>query len=201
MSSIINSNVLSDIAKLSHHSLLKLILKYEKDLKEFGELKSHKEKTRGRNSLIFQLNENQIKYLILLMKNSNESNELKKKIIKNEDFLQCLQSLYKHKYTEGYVYAIQKENKLVKIGVSVNPEKRINTIRTHSAEVILNIFISEKTNKYKEIERKIHQMFKKERVMGEWFNVDFQLAKQRIEDFSKIIPKTIVPMVEYLQVR
>ena len=199
MSNVIKSTVLADVAKLSHHSLIKLMRRYEKDLKEFGELESHKEKTRGRNLFVFHLNENQIKYLILLMKNSKETNELKKRIIKNDFNLDDLEGLYKRKNLEGYVYILQKENKLVKIGVSVNPEKRINAIRTHGAEKFINVFISSKTESYKEIERQLHSFFKKERVMGEWFNVDFDVAKERIEIFSNIIPKTIVPMLENIE--
>ena len=181
MLKIINSNIFSETAKLSHHSVLSLILKYEEDLKSWGTLETIKEKTKGRNALVYKLNENQVKYLILLMKNSKEANELKKAIINNESILEKLETMYKNKNCEGYVYILQKENKLIKIGVSINPQKRINAIRTHSAENFENVFISKKTKEYKCLERKMHQVFKKERVMGEWFNVDFNLAKDFLE--------------------
>ena len=186
---------LSETLKTSNHSITKLIEKYSDELNKIEKLQYEIVKTGGRPTRVFTLNLNQTELLIVLMKNYKNVIKLKEKIIEGKNVIKELEKLENHA-KKGCVYLLKKENGLVKIGVSLNPLARIKALQTHFAEKLVDVYISEPTENYKEIEVKCHKFFKEKRVIGEWFNVDLKLAKERIEDFSKIIPKTIVPMVE-----
>lgn len=85
----------------------------------------------------------------------------------------------------GYVYAIGSNGR-VKIGSSTTPEKRLHTISLQSG-------LSTESSKFTSClvidhpakEREIHKAFHDRRINGEWFDVDFNQAKEAIEKICK----------------
>lgn len=85
------SKIIAEYGGQEHESIIKLITKYQKELKEFGRLHSVKEEypdlkseksKRGRPSKIFKLNEEQATFLITLMKNTSQVVIFKKDLVK-----------------------------------------------------------------------------------------------------------------------
>ena len=198
----ISSERISYLTGTSKHSVNKLISSYTKELKKFGDVKEFKENENknglgGRPTIDFLLNENQTILLISLMKNNVKIVEILTEYVSSKNIFEVLEKTEKIKDQDcsGYLYIIQKKNKLVKIGISKNPEKRISAIETHNGEVSVNKFVSEKLLNYMEIEKLMHNNFKDFRVRGEWFNVDFNIV---VETFASVMPKTQVPMMKFL---
>lgn len=81
----------------------------------------------------------------------------------------------------GYVYIIEKEDKLIKIGKTINFEQRLRTLETQGAFKIKRRYISPVCNNYSQLETKMHTFFKEHRTIGEWFNIDFETAVKKLK--------------------
>jgi hypothetical protein len=77
-----------------------------------------------------------------------------------------------------YVLNIQKTDKY-KIGISQNIRKRIKQFETGNPENIKVVFYVE-TAHYKSLEKKLHEIFKNDRIGGEWFLFD----EERLEELE-----------------
>ncbi|APC78911.1 TPA: GIY-YIG nuclease family protein [Clostridium botulinum] len=84
----------------------------------------------------------------------------------------------------GYVYIIERRDKSIKIGKSINPESRVETLETQGGFIATNKFFSQECSNYSEIESKMHEIFNKYRTIGEWFNVDFDVAVQTLKQLN-----------------
>lgn len=73
----------------------------------------------------------------------------------------------------GYVYVLLANDKTVKIGITTNPYRRISQIETASGKDIIKWELTKPCSNFKDIERYLHKEFKKYRLKGEWFNVNF----------------------------
>lgn len=85
------------------------------------------------------------------------------------------------------VYVIEINDQSVKIGISVNTDKRFKQIECASGKKIINYFISPETPNAKKIEQLAHKHFSIYRQRGEWFSgVTFTQIKNHVEryDFS-----------------
>ena len=82
----------------------------------------------------------------------------------NEDLKLCQQ---------GYVYVILDNHGRVKIGKSLNPQKRIQNIASSSGITIEDAFITEPLFWYSELELYLHDKFSEYRCIGEWFSCKF----------------------------
>lgn len=72
------------------------------------------------------------------------------------------------KLDEGYVYLIESENGVYKIGKAKDVDKRVNTfgVKLPIKTTLLHSFWS---SQYSAAEKKLHEMFKDKRTHGEWF--------------------------------
>jgi hypothetical protein len=91
---------------------------------------------------------------------------------------------------QGYVYVILDNHDRVKIGKSLNPERRIKGIASASGIEIIDSYITEPLFGYSEFEHFMHEQFKEYRGVGEWFNCRFDDVITFIEttdmtDFTK----------------
>ena len=86
----------------------------------------------------------------------------------------------------GYVYVIESENHKVKIGKSINPEKRIINIKRTSGCEIVRTYVTPELHQYSALEAFLHSHFSKYRYIGEWFNIDYDLVTEYVSalDFS-----------------
>ena len=67
-----------------------------------------------------------------------------------------------------YLYIIESDNKY-KIGYSSNFKARLKNYKTHLG--VVNLIYVTKQNDCFELEAKIHEMYKNNNIMGEWFNL------------------------------
>jgi len=91
----------------------------------------------------------------------------------------------------GYVYFLQIDNKLTKIGRSINPKDRINQICSQIPfESKINYII--KTSDYIQLEMKFHELFKSKRKHGEWFKL---ITKDIVKIKLKSFPQDILDLI------
>jgi hypothetical protein len=90
----------------------------------------------------------------------------------------CEARLYELKQKRNYpqeqqqVYFIHsKEARCLKIGISNNPEKRLQALQTGSPHK-LEILKTQETNDARKLERELHETFADFRLNGEWFSDD-----------------------------
>lgn len=71
----------------------------------------------------------------------------------------------------GFVYLMQEENGLCKIGRATDTNQRLGSVRTDSPNRVdlLHDFFSAD---YKEAEKKLHERFATKRIRGEWFSLN-----------------------------
>lgn len=73
--------------------------------------------------------------------------------------------------TVGFVYLVRAKNGLYKIGSSIDPEKRLNGLKTGSPDKLI-IIHTIKTDSAYEAERTFHKKFEHKKVHDEWFALD-----------------------------
>jgi len=69
----------------------------------------------------------------------------------------------------------------VKIGISVNPKERIRNLQVASPDLV-TLLATQKGGR--DVELKLHERFKGDRIMGEWFKMSDEL-KQYINSLAK----------------
>lgn len=83
------------------------------------------------------------------------------------------------------IYAMKSDDGYVKIGISKNPEKRAKSLENRKFKVV-DVFYTEPCSNPYTIERICHEKLSSKRVFGEWFNVDFEKAKEVVsQTFSQ----------------
>jgi len=91
----------------------------------------------------------------------------------------------------GYLYFIQAENGLIKIGISTSPAERALSLASNNSEKITVLGLI-KASRFElgKLEREHHERFKKERSHGEWFHPTEELlnvAKSNSIDELRLI--------------
>lgn len=76
----------------------------------------------------------------------------------------------------GYLYVIEEENGLVKIGRSVNPKRRMPCVASGIPQKTLRTHISQKHNGHYYAESTVKEMFSSRKIKGEWFALSFEDA-------------------------
>ena len=85
----------------------------------------------------------------------------------------------------GYVYVILCTDNTVKIGKTMNPNKRFKQIECASGKTIEKYYLTEMCANYDDIEYKALKYFKKYNTNGEWFNYDFEKIVRKIKSYKK----------------
>jgi len=88
---VVTSLSISEFLKIGHKSVIQLARQYEKDLNEFGTLAFEMRKSKGRPLEFCYLNEHQTYFLVTLMRNIKEVPKFKKTLIK--EFMRMKKSL------------------------------------------------------------------------------------------------------------
>jgi hypothetical protein len=74
--------------------------------------------------------------------------------------------------TKGYVYLLEAESGLYKIGVSIRPHKRISEVkRAIPSEDLLTLCLIPTPDMFR-LESDLHYRFVDKRVKGEWFKLE-----------------------------
>lgn len=84
----------------------------------------------------------------------------------------------------GYVYVVQADNNLYKIGKSKDPHTRIQSLGVRLPYELEVLVLIESTN-YTQLEKELHKHFADKRKGGEWFELDendLEYIKSLMED-------------------
>lgn len=87
-----------------------------------------------------------------------------------------------------YVYFIQKGYGSFKIGVSVDPEKRLSALQTanHAELFLIAKFPFSSRSEAMQVEKSLHRKFARFRLEGEWFR---RGALRELKNRSTLLPK------------
>lgn len=81
----------------------------------------------------------------------------------------------------GYVYVVENENHKVKIGQTINPDRRIATLETQGGYRIVSRYVTKELYQYSQLELFLHDKFREYRDVGEWFNCEFSTVKEYVD--------------------
>lgn len=187
------TNIISIKTNIEHQNIINHIQKYKSFFEEIGELVKEKiiNENGGRPRIIYDLNDNQIKFLLMLLKNNINTLKFKSKIA------QELFNIgdFKIPPQKGHVYIIKNSRNEFKIGSSINPNARIRSIETQQGESVDIICISEPLYDYIDKEHELHKKYKNKRKIGEYFdlndndlnNIISELYAMSVDDIKKTI--------------
>ena len=82
------------------------------------------------------------------------------------------------------VYVFLMENMTVKIGIATDIERRIKQVQSSSGMKVKKHFNTKILENALNIEWDVHNYFKNQRLLGEFFNVDFEEAVKKIEELG-----------------
>ena len=142
--------------------------------------------TKGRPLDDYLITESDAAYLIVCAKSTN--NDIKKWVSENghRNFLEYLRTIETPE-KKGFVYIV-KFNDLIKIGVSVKPEKRVRSLETQQGRNNQAVIVLGSFSDYRNIEKAIHRELEISRTEGEYFNCSYYDA---LLAASKVLEKDI----------
>jgi hypothetical protein len=71
----------------------------------------------------------------------------------------------------GYIYAIRGDDGYTKIGLSVDPKERLESLRREYGDRSLQIYAAFKVENMLKTERELHGLYSQKSVGGEWFDL------------------------------
>lgn len=97
-------------------------------------------------------------------------------------FIELRQAIFtpSNKNYDKSVYLLEFQDGTIKIGVSKEPEKRIKTIINQSGRILKNKYITESISNSFTIESKIKNRYRKNRLNGEYFKLNYEDLKREI---------------------
>lgn len=85
-----------------------------------------------------------------------------------------------------YNYVMKNENGLIKIGISKDIDVRQKTLEHAGGYEIVEVFYIKPIRKANIVENELHDYFRKNRKLGEWFYIDYDEAVKKTKEFAKI---------------
>jgi hypothetical protein len=83
-----------------------------------------------------------------------------------------------------HIYLFKTDNNMYKIGVAQNPNKRLKGVQTGCPTKVEFVF-STHTYRALNVEALLHEIFRENRVIGEWFNFNDDKLKFVISEIKK----------------
>lgn len=222
---VITSLIISKELELDHESVKKLIRTYEKQISEFGivgfEIDKSLDKKRGRPEGIYYLNEQQITFLITLMKNKEKVLNFKMKLVKEfYKMKKALNDVYIRQQNEEWIQArntgkISRKNqtdtieKFVEYAIgqgSKNAQRYYSNITKMENKALF--MLEQKFENIRElltgqqlmVISSADQIVEKALNDGMNQNMSYKdiyiMAKERVEIFASVLPKTPVIMLQ-----
>lgn len=98
-----------------------------------------------------------------------------------------------------YIYVIKNpENDRIKIGVSNNVEKRLNTLETGAGTKLDLVYKSVVCSNAFDVENTVHKYFSEHRVFGEWFDVDVNKVVNYLEQQEYVLKSEFAKYISVL---
>jgi len=92
-------------------------------------------------------------------------------------------SIPKNNNTEGYVYVMYTDSR-VKLGMSKTPNNRVKSIAKSMGSLNYKSYIGDKVSNARRLEYLMHEHFKADRLIGEWFNIPFDCAINTLNELQ-----------------
>lgn len=100
------------------------------------------------------------------------------------------------------IYIMQQGNGWCKIGITKEFEQRKETIQRQSGHKIVRSFITDKCSNCRQLENMVHEYFKEVRGYGEWFDVDFDVCKHKIEElFNQYAEYNSIDIAKFKEIK
>jgi len=87
----------------------------------------------------------------------------------------------------GVVYVIKSGDR-IKIGITQSPRSRLRTIENNTGKSLDVIYLSRQCGNYRDAEQTAHYWFDEQRMVGEWFAIDFRYAVYRLQNIFMDAP-------------
>ena len=223
---VTTSLIISECTNIEHSSVIKLIRNHLKDLEKFGTCRFEIQKTKGRPVVFAYLNEQQTTLLITFMRNSEIVINFKIKLVEEFYKMKNVISKISERQTDedwkrnrsiGKT-ARKEETDIIKNFVEYAKAQGSTKAEMYYANISKMenkglFLIQEKFKNIREVLTgqqlqvlcSADQIVKNAIKEGMTKNMNYKdiyiLAKERIEIFSTIIPKSIVPMLEIMEVQ
>lgn len=223
------SLIIADQTNNAIHSVRELIKKYKSDLEEFGVLsfeirKPDKKSKGGRPQEIYYLNEQQTTLLLTYMRNSEVVREFKKKLVKEfYKMKSALSEAYTRKQNEEWKQirtnsklTRKKETDTIKKFVdysisqgSKSAERYYSNITKMENKALF--LIQGKFPNIRELltghqlivigaaDQIVEQALIDGMEQGLYYKDIYKLARERVEIFASVMPKSQVPMIKKLE--
>lgn len=101
--------------------------------------------------------------------------------ISNEEWLAEQKAEWESQFENGHVYVIERPDKVVKIGKTKAPTKRIRSICLQGGFEANRVFVSSDLRNAAFVERAAHHALSEFRVIGEWFDCSFSTASAVVD--------------------
>ena len=223
---VVTSESIAVGVKVGHKSVIQLVRQYEKDLREFGNLafEMRKSKGAGRPKEYAILNEAQSYFLITLMRNIGDVPKFKKILIK--EFMRMKKELMSAQVRQENIQwqDTRKQSKISRLEttdiIKAFTDYCITQGSTHAqtyyghltkAEYKALVLMEQKFKNVRDLltGQQLAVLMTADDIVGialkygmdnnmEYHEI-FQLAKQRLETFSSIMPKTPVIMLNEIK--
>ncbi len=83
----------------------------------------------------------------------------------------------------GYLYVLLNKDGFRKIGISIDPKERVESIRRECSDPSIEIELLYEVENMRDNEKRLHEQFSECRVFGEWFN----LSDKDLDDLDGIV--------------
>ena len=120
--------------------------------------------------------------LLILCKSVLSSNSIKTGV---KDNIRSMLINMNSEYQPQFLYLMKNDLGVYKIGISNNPEKRAKALSNASGLNVDVVSYWRITGKADQVERFIHDKFKSERLIGEWFKFNYEFT---CKDIERLIP-------------
>jgi hypothetical protein len=111
------------------------------------------------------------------------NNDLMLKLLNQDRQLMLGARPQKPKPKQGFVYFVQADKRFFKIGSTTNLSSRFKAMKVSSPNQ-LEMMAYFRTDDCRKDEESAHQYFAKNRVRGEWFDIDLRDAQQFTDKFK-----------------
>lgn len=83
---------------------------------------------------------------------------------------------------EQRIYIAEFSDATVKIGISINPDRRVHCLATQKGAFLKRYAFSECDKRASKIEKMMHENFKESRINGEYFSISFEDAISKLKE-------------------
>lgn len=160
----------------AHKHILHLVSKYGDEFNKLGVIGERVgDSSGGRKPIEYMMNEDHVLLLVSLLRNDDAKTRIIANLISASDLVSVIKKLNEFDFdgiSDRYVYAVQDVEGNVKIGISVDPERRVKELNLGNSCQLKLIFTKNATGSRYHSETELHGRCSQYRIRSEWFTKD-----------------------------